>query len=42
MKTVGEAEEIRIPREDERPAILPVEAPIPAEAPEREADPVPS
>jgi hypothetical protein len=42
MKTVGEPEEIRIPREDERPEILPVEEPVPREAPEREADPVPS
>jgi hypothetical protein len=41
MKTVGEPEEIRIPREDERPEILPVEEPVPLEAPEREADPVP-
>jgi hypothetical protein len=41
MKTVGEPEEIRIPREDERPEILPVEEPVPAAAPEREADPVP-
>ena len=38
MKTVGEPEEIRIPREDERPEILPVEEP----SPEREAEPVPS
>ena len=29
MKTVGEPEEIRIPREDERPEILPVEEPVP-------------
>ena len=42
MKTVGEPEEIRIPREDERPEILPVEEPAPAEAPGREAEPVPS
>jgi hypothetical protein len=44
MKTVGEPEEIRIPREDERPEILPVEEPVPVpeEAPEREADPVPA
>ena len=40
MKTVGEPEEIRIPREDERPQILPVEEPVPEQAPEREADPV--
>ena len=42
MKTVGEPEEIRIPREDERPEILPVEEPVPEGVPEREADPVPS
>jgi hypothetical protein len=42
MKTVGEPEEIRIPREDERPEILPVEEPVPERAPEREADPVPN
>jgi hypothetical protein len=42
MKTVGEPEEIRIPREDERPAVLPAEEPIPAAAPEPEAEPVPS
>ena len=42
MKTIGEPEEIRIPREDERPEILPVEEPVPEEVPEREADPVPS
>ena len=42
MKTVGEPEEIRIPREDERPEILPVEEPVPEGAPEREADPVPN
>jgi hypothetical protein len=42
MKTVGEPEEIRIPREDERPAILPAEEPVPEETPEREAEPVPS
>jgi hypothetical protein len=42
MKTVGEPEEIRIPREDERPEILPVEEPVPEEAPEREAAPVPA
>lgn len=40
MKTVGEPEEIRIPREDERPAVVP--APEPEVAPEREADPVPA
>jgi hypothetical protein len=42
MKTVGEPEEIRIPREDERPEILPVEEPLPQEAPDREADPAPA
>ncbi len=42
MKTVGEPEEIRIPREDERPAVLPVEEPVPVEAPEREAEPAPA
>lgn len=42
MKTVGEPEEIRIPREDERPEILPAEEPVPARAPEREADPAPA
>jgi len=41
MKTVGEPEEIRIPREDERPEILPVEEPAPEQTPEREAEPVP-
>jgi hypothetical protein len=39
MKTVGEPEEIRIPREDERPAILPSEEPVPAEVPEPESVP---
>jgi hypothetical protein len=45
MKTVGEPEEIHIPREDEpMPLVIPAEEPVavPAEAPEREADPVPS
>jgi hypothetical protein len=42
MKTVGEPEEIRIPREDERPAVVPAPEPAPAEAPEREAAPVPA
>jgi len=39
MKTVGDPEEIRIPREDERPTVLPVEAPVPV--PEPETEPVP-
>jgi len=38
MKTVGEPEEIRIPREDERPSVLPIEEPAPA-APEPEPAP---
>jgi hypothetical protein len=44
MKTVGEPEEIRIPREDERPAVIPAHEPepVPAEAPEREDEPVPA
>jgi len=42
METEGEPEEVRIPREDERPVILPQEAPVPAEAPEPEAEPVPA
>jgi len=46
MKTVGSPEEIRVPREDERPAALPVPEPAPAPAPEpapeREADPTPA
>lgn len=42
MHTVGEPEEVRIPREDEQPLVIPVEEPLPAEAPEREADPVPA
>jgi hypothetical protein len=41
MKTVGEPEEVHIPREDERPLVVPALEPVPAEAPE-EADPVPS
>ncbi|HEY7200454.1 MAG TPA: hypothetical protein VIC57_09595 [Candidatus Dormibacteraeota bacterium] len=41
MKTVGEPEEIRIPREDERPSVLPVEEPVPAPIPEPETEPVP-
>jgi hypothetical protein len=41
MKTVGEPEEVRIPREDEHPLVIPVEEPVPAEAPE-EAGPVPT
>jgi hypothetical protein len=39
MKTVGEPEEIRIPREDERPVVLPAQEPVPAEASDREAEP---
>jgi len=49
METVGEPDEIRIPREDEVPALTPVEEPAPArEAPqppselEPEAEPVPA
>jgi len=42
MRTIGEPEEIRIPREDERPELPPVEEPVPDEAPEREDVPVPS
>jgi hypothetical protein len=44
MKTVGEPEEIRIPREEERPAVIPdlEPGPVPAEAPEREDEPVPA
>ena len=44
MKTVGEPEEIRVPREDERPEVAPAEEPAPPAppaAPEREAEPVP-
>jgi len=37
MKTVGSPEEIRVPREDERPA-----EPVTAPAPEREAEPAPA
>jgi len=40
MKTVGEPEEIRIPREDERPVVVP--EPEPALAPEREAERTPA
>ena len=39
MKTVGEPEEVRIPREEERPNVLPLEEPVPAPAPEREGEP---
>jgi hypothetical protein len=42
MKTVGEPEEIRIPREEERPQVLPLEEPVPAPAPEEEAEPAPA
>ena len=42
MQTVGEPEEIRIPREDERPPVLPLEEPVPARTPEREAEPAPA
>jgi len=40
MKTVGVPEEIRVPREDERPGIVPDQEPVPA--PEREAEPSPA
>jgi hypothetical protein len=40
MKTVGVPEEIRVPREDERPAVVPDPEPVPA--PEREAEPSPA
>ena len=42
MKTVGEPDEIRIPREDERPELVPAEVPAPPVPPEPEAEPVPS
>jgi len=40
METVGEPEEIRIPREDDTPALVPAEEPLPEE-PQPEAEPVP-
>jgi hypothetical protein len=40
MKTVGEPEEIRIPREDERPQVLPIEEPAPDPAQTPETNPV--
>jgi hypothetical protein len=40
MKTVGEPDEIRVPREDEGPAVVP--EPEPALPPEREAEPAPA
>jgi hypothetical protein len=36
METVGTPDEIRVPREDERPA------PVPAPQPEREKEPAPA
>lgn len=42
MRTVGEPEEIRIPREEERPLVLPLEQPVPARAPEPETEPAPA
>ena len=42
MHTVGEPEEIRIPREDERPEVLPAAEPVPEGTPEREAEPAPA
>ncbi len=43
MRTVGEPEEIRVPREDdERPLLVPAEEPAPAAVPEREAEPAPA
>jgi hypothetical protein len=43
MKTVGSPEEIRVPREDERP-LVPVEQPaaVPEPEPEPEAEPAPA
>ena len=42
MRTVGEPEEVRIPREDERQPALPLEEPLPEPAPEREPEPAPA
>ncbi len=42
MRITGEPEEIRIPREDERPEVGPAEEPMAPPAPEREAEPVPN
>ncbi len=42
VRIAGEPEEIRIPREDERPEVGPAEEPASPAAPEREAEPVPS
>jgi hypothetical protein len=45
METVGEPEEIRIPREDETPVVVPAEEPQtdpePQREPEQEDEPVP-
>lgn len=45
METVGEPEEIRIPREDETPVVVPAEEPQadpePQREPDREDEPVP-
>ena len=40
MEKVGEPEEIRIPREDDTPVLVPAEEPLPEE-PQPEAEPVP-
>jgi hypothetical protein len=40
METVGEPEEIRIPREDDTPVLVPAEESLPEE-PQPEAEPVP-
>jgi hypothetical protein len=40
MEKVGEPEEIRIPREDDAPVLVPAEEPLPEEA-QPEAEPVP-
>lgn len=42
MRITGEPEEVRIPREGERPEVAPAEEPVPPAVPEREAEPVPS
>ncbi|HXM54131.1 MAG TPA: hypothetical protein VOB72_01985 [Candidatus Dormibacteraeota bacterium] len=41
MRTVGEPEEVRIPREEERQPVLPLEEPVPEPRP-AEPEPAPA